>query len=43
MCYGGSWGSICPSSWDRIDAKVVCQQLNYSIAGEDLINVFVYI
>ncbi|XP_019859783.1 PREDICTED: deleted in malignant brain tumors 1 protein-like [Amphimedon queenslandica] len=41
MCYGGSWGSICPSSWDRNDAKVVCQQLNYSIAGEDLIIVFV--
>uniref|UniRef100_A0A1X7VPG7 Deleted in malignant brain tumors 1 protein n=1 Tax=Amphimedon queenslandica TaxID=400682 RepID=A0A1X7VPG7_AMPQE len=38
MCYGGSWGSICPSSWDRNDAKVVCQQLNYSIAGSTASN-----
>ena len=33
VCYGGVWGSICPSSWDSNDAKVVCRQLGYITIG----------
>ena len=34
ICYGGSWRSICPSSWGSSDAKVACRQLNYTAAGK---------
>ena len=33
VCYSGAWGSICPSSWDSNDAKVVCRQLGYVTIG----------
>ena len=33
VCYSGAWGSICPSSWDSNDAKVVCRQLGYITIG----------
>ena len=33
ICYGGVWGSVCPSSWDSNDAKVVCRQLGYITIG----------
>ena len=33
VCYGGIWESVCPSSWDSNDAKVVCRQLGYTTIG----------
>ena len=33
VCYGSVWGSVCPSSWDSNDAKIVCRQLGYITIG----------
>ena len=31
ICVGGVWATVCDSSWDDNDAKVVCRQLGYPV------------
>ena len=29
VCFGGIWGTICPSGWGAGDAYVACRSLGY--------------
>ena len=33
ICSNNVWGFVCSSGWDWRDARVVCRELGYSIAG----------
>lgn len=32
VCLDQKWNSVCDNSWSEEDAKVVCQQLGYSLS-----------
>ena len=33
FCKDSQWGIICQTNWENQDARVVCRQLGYSVAG----------
>ena len=33
VCVNGAWGTICSESFDDEDARVICNQLGYSVYG----------
>ena len=37
ICHQGVWGYVCGYYWDYQEAKVLCQQLNYSSPREKLL------
>ncbi len=34
VCINNVWGTVCDEGWTSTDARVVCQQLGFSVAGK---------
>ena len=34
VCYAVQYRTVCDDSWDELEARVVCRQLNYTSGGE---------
>ena len=34
VCYSRQYRTVCDDSWDELEARVVCRQLDYTSGGE---------
>lgn len=34
VCFGNTWGYICPEMWSDVDAQVICRQLMLPLTCE---------
>jgi len=35
ICNNDVWGTVCHTGWTTTDARVVCRELGFSVAGEN--------
>ena len=36
VCFNNTYGTVCGSNWDELDARVVCRQLGFNVSGKDI-------
>ena len=39
ICKHNVWGTVCDNSWNTPDARIVCRQLGWSVAGQRCLGV----
>ena len=39
VCNESTWSRVCSQGWSRNEARVVCKQLGFNIAGKSTINI----